>query len=236
MVNEAVILAGGFGTRLKNVIADIPKPMALINGKPFLEYLLRYLEKNGISRIILSVGYKAEYIINYFGDRYRTIDLIYAIENDPLKTGGGIKNSVIRANNEDILIVNGDTFFNINIQDFFAFHRKKMAVLSVALRTMADGSRYGSIHIDNNNRITGFHEKKENSKNVLINCGTYILSKRSFLDKPFPSRFSFEKEYLEAEFKNSSFFGKEYQGYFIDIGIPSTYEQAQTDFLKDFLL
>ena len=114
------------------------------------------------------------------------------------------------------------------------FHKQKNAALSVALLRMEDGSRYGSIIIDDNNKIEAFNEKKEGAKNVLINGGTYIISKQLFLNSEFPDKFSFEKDFLEKYFKIEKFYGLEFDDYFIDIGLPETYKQAQNDFLYEF--
>ncbi len=234
MSSEAIILAGGKGTRLKEVVADLPKPMASINEKPFLEYLINYLEQNGIKHIILSVGYKAEVIQNYFGTNFNSIKISYAVENEPLGTGGGIYLAMQQAKEEQVFIVNGDTLFNIELQKLAQLHQQKTAALSIALRKVTDGSRYGSVVIDEKNKIKAFREKNENAKNVLINGGTYLIDKDLFLNINFPKIFSFEKDFLEKYLK-TGFFGYEFNNYFIDIGLPSTYQQAQTDFLNEFI-
>lgn len=235
MSNEAIILAGGKGTRLRKVVSDIPKPMANINGKPFLEYLFHYLSKNGITHIILSVGYKAELIRGYFGPEFNSVKISYANEETPLGTGGGILLAMQQAKSEDVFIINGDTLFNINLQKLAQHHYKKNAALSVALRKMEDGSRYGSVVIDEKNRIKAFREKNANAGNVLINGGTYLIDRTLFLKTKFPDKFSFEKDYLEKYFNTTKFYGFEFDEYFIDIGLPSAYEQAQNDFLNEFI-
>lgn len=234
MLKEAVILAGGFGTRLKGVIDDRPKPMALISNKPFLEYLLIYLKNNGIQRVILCTGYKSEIISDYFGNKFAGLEVVYSVEKEPLGTGGAIFASLKHITSDDIIVLNGDTLFQIDLQNFWAFHKTVKAGLSVALRKINDGSRYGSVKVDDNLRITGFSEKSSNAVNVLINGGIYILTIKDFRKARFPLKFSFEKDYLEYYYPNKQFFGKEYSGYFIDIGIPETYQQAQTDFIEIF--
>ena len=190
MINEAIVLAGGMGTRLKEVVADIPKPMAEINGKPFLYYLNNYLIKNGITHIILSVGYKSDIIKKYFGTGNKSVKISYAIEETPLGTGGGIRCAMKYANNQHVFIVNGDTLFNIRLQELADLHQEKNAALTMALRRMKDGSRYGSVVTDHSNKIIAFHEKKDDIKNVLINGGTYLIDKHLFLTKNFPEKFS----------------------------------------------
>jgi D-glycero-alpha-D-manno-heptose 1-phosphate guanylyltransferase len=233
MLKEAIILAGGFGSRLKTVVSEMPKPMATVSGKPFLEYLLNGLSYLEFSNVILSVGYRYEVIERHFGNSFKGLKLTYAIENEPLGTGGGILNALSFAKYDELLVLNGDTFFDIDIKDFYAFHSQNRAELSVALRRLNDGSRYGSIEIDTEGRIIHFKEKQVGSVNVLINGGTYILMKKTMMGTPFQfNRFSFEKDYLENFYRSKRFFAREYSDYFIDIGIPETYSQAQIDFLK----
>ncbi len=234
MINEAIVLAGGMGTRLKEVVADIPKPMADINGKPFLQYLINYLSKNDIKHVILSIGYKSELIKEYFGNGNKSVKISYAIEETPLGTGGGILLAMKQTTTRHIFIVNGDTLFNVKLQELAHFHQQKSAALSVALRRMKDGSRYGSVITNRSNKIIAFNEKKEGTENVLINGGTYLIDKQLFLNNNFPNKFSFEKDFLEKDFRSLDFYGFEFNDYFIDIGLPSTYFQAQNDFLNEF--
>lgn len=234
MYKEAIILAGGIGTRLKEVVPDSPKPMALINGKPFLEYLLKYLSKNGITHVILSVGFKAEQIQNYFKNKFNNLEIIYSVEKQPLGTGGGIRLALQKAKTENVFIVNGDTLFNIDLQKITDFHKKNNSDLSIALNKIDDSSRYGTILIDDNNKIIRFKEKNEKKISALINGGTYLISKTQFLKLNLPEKFSFEKDYLEKYFETQRFYGIEFNNYFIDIGIPETYKLAQSDFLNGF--
>lgn len=224
---EAIILAGGLGTRLRSVVADLPKPMADINGKPFLEYLLKFLKNNSIKKVILSVGYKYEVIKNYFGDSFDEIELAYSIEDEPLGTGGAIKKSLTYASCNDVIVLNGDTFFNINIKNLAKYHTEKKAPLSLALKKVSNNDRYGAVEINQNYRITGFKEKgKISSSDFLINAGFYAINKEKFLSIPMPDKFSFEKDFLEAYFSKIEIYGFVFDGYFIDIGIPEDYRKA----------
>ncbi len=234
MNNEAIILSGGVGTRLKTVVPDKPKPMAIINGKPFLEYLLNYLAKNGITHVILSVGFKAEQIQDYFGNKYRNLDISYAVENQPLGTGGGIHLALQKAKSENVFIINGDTLFNVNLQNLSKIHKQYNADLTIALNKVEDGSRYGTILTDDSDKIVSFQEKQKEKRIALINGGTYLISKKTFLNINFPEKFSFEKDFLERYFNKHSFYGITFDNYFIDIGIPETYKKAQVDFLNEF--
>lgn len=217
---EAIILAGGFGTRLSAVVSDVPKPMAPINGKPFLELLLEDLEKKGITRVILATGYKKEIIKNYFKDRYRSIEIVYSEEISPLGTGGAIKKAIALAKGNDIFIVNGDTFFDVDLEEMYKFHRKNNSKLTLAVKEMEKFDRYGSLILEEN-KIIKFEEKKYIEKGY-INGGIYLLN-REILRNTFEENFSFEKEILENEEREIEKYGYISNSYFIDIGIPEDY-------------
>ncbi len=231
MVKEAIVLAGGLGTRLRKILKDVPKPMADINGKPFLEYLLLNLEKNGIEKVILAVGYKYEVIKDYFGEKFNSLQIKYSIENKLLGTGGGIKKALSLIEEEDVYVFNGDTFFDINLEKFYEFHKSKRAKISIALKAMQNFNRYGTVMIDKDFRIVGFEEKKFR-KVGFINSGIYLLNTPFFNFQNLPLKFSFEKDFLEVYYKDFEFYGFPFEGYFIDIGVPEDYERAREDFKK----
>ncbi len=231
MVKEAIVLAGGLGTRLRKVVKDVPKPMADINGKPFLEYLLAFLAKQGIEKVILSVGYKYEIIKNYFGNSFLDMELLYSIENEPLGTGGGIRKSLFLVDSKVFFVVNGDTFFDVDLKKLFLFHKKKNSVLSVALKPMKSFDRYGSVKLDENKRIIDFEEKKYYVSG-LINGGIYLLNKNFFMSFNLREKFSFEKDFLEKYYTMYDFYGLSFDDYFIDIGIPEDYERAKENFKR----
>lgn len=223
---SAIILAGGFGTRLKEIIRDAPKPMVKIEEKPFLEILLKYLKNQGIKKVIFSVGYKKEVIINYFKNEFNGLDIVYSIEDSPLKTGGAIKKALNLIENDFVFVLNGDTFFNVNLVKFKNFHMKNDADISVALKKLQNFNRYGSIELDRNNKIVKYDEKKF-TENGYINGGIYILNK-NVLDNE-DEVFSFE-EFLSKTDKEV--YGFICDSYFIDIGIPKDYLKAQKDLTK----
>ena len=231
---EAIILAGGFGTRLRPAISDLPKSMAGINGRPFLEYLLDKLIQSGTSHVILSVGYMHKLIITHFGSAYKSLRISYAIEDEPLGTGAGIKLALEQTQSDNILVVNGDTLFLLDLNDFSDFHVNHKSSFSLALRQVDDTSRYGAVSIDNNGRIVGFAEKQTSGLPGYINAGVYLISKKYFLDFSLPEKFSLEKDFLEKEYVNEYFYGFTCSDYFIDIGIPEDYNRAQTEFKKLF--
>ncbi|MCK5856194.1 MAG: nucleotidyltransferase family protein [Bacteroidales bacterium] len=230
MIKQAIVLAGGFGTRLQAVVQDVPKPMASINDRPFLDYQLNYLKSFGINHIIFSVGYKHEHISNYFGNDFCGMQIDYAVEETPLGTGGGILNAFQYVNNGAALVVNGDTMFEVNIKDFFQKHKDSKASISLALREIDDVSRYGIVETSDNHRIIGFAEKGEKSGHGLINGGVYLIEKDFFEQNNFKQKFSMEKDGFEKFYNKQNFFGFPYQSYFLDIGIPEDYKKAQDEF------
>ncbi|MBQ2441421.1 MAG: NTP transferase domain-containing protein, partial [Paludibacteraceae bacterium] len=160
MFSEAVILAGGFGTRLAHVLGNVPKPMGPIHGKPFLTYLLEQLEKAGVQHIILATGYKHEVIESYFGSHYRSLKVSYSEENIPLFTGGAILKASKLVENEDFLVLNGDTLFDIDLEAFCNFHTRQKASVSLALRQVDDTARYGAVQVKGE-QIIAFQEKNK---------------------------------------------------------------------------
>ena len=224
----AIILAGGLGMRLRPVINDLPKPMAPVNGKPFLHYIFQYLVKQNIAEAILSVGYKHELIKDFFGDEYLGIKIKYSVEEEPLGTGGGIKQAFKLAA-DSAFVLNGDTFFDVNLAELKDFYFKSESDVVLALKALKNFDRYGTVRLDSENRITHFAEK-EFLKEGLINGGVYFLSKQLFDKIETPEKFSFERKVFENYDAQLKFSGKVFDGYFIDIGIPEDYQKAQDDF------
>ncbi len=225
-----IVLAGGLGTRLRGVINDLPKPMAMINGKPFLHYVLLYLTQQKIKKAVLSVGYKANVIEAYFGDKYLDVEISYSKEEEPLGTGGGIKKA-FELVNDLAFVLNGDTFFDIDLNSLREFHLQNEADISLALKPMKNFDRYGTVQLKEN-RIVNFEEKKFLTEG-LINGGVYFFSKNVF-ENVGDEKFSFEKEVLEKSVSQKKLCGKIYDDYFIDIGIPEDYAKAQNDFKNLF--
>lgn len=231
MINEAIILAGGLGSRLREVIGSgIPKPMATVAGRPFLEFLLAYLNNWGITRVIMAAGYMHTVIEDHFGNRFMDMELLYSVEDEPLGTGGAVKKAMQLAKGSNIYVINGDTYFDVNLRKMANFHRAKQAELTVAVRKLADISRYGRVSRDEGNRITGFTEKGAETGIGFVNGGTYIFDVKIFSGLDMPDKFSLEKDYLEKFYRERQMFGFGCFGYFLDIGIPDDYEEAQTAF------
>lgn len=178
MESEVIILAGGFGTRLQHILPGIPKPMAPVNDQPFLKYLLQYLKRFNPKRLILSVGFENKQIIDYFGNQFSGIELIYLIEDTPLGTGGAIKNSLLFSSTNNTFILNGDTFFDIDLNQMESQHLKNQNEITVAVKEMIDFERYGSLLIENK-RIISFAEKRFVKKGF-INAGIYLINRQKF--------------------------------------------------------
>jgi D-glycero-alpha-D-manno-heptose 1-phosphate guanylyltransferase len=225
---QAIILAGGFGTRLRAVLTDVPKPMAPIHDKPFLAYLIDYLILQGVTEIVLSVHYLAEQIVNYFKNSYGNISISYAYEEEPLGTGGAIINSLALIDAaRPVFVLNGDTFLKLNYQKMYALHALG-AQLTMSLRHVADCSRYGSVATVNN-IVTAFHEQG-NARDGLINAGVYLLYSAIFQTYSLPQQFSFEKDFLFPNITELQPRAFVVDDYFIDIGVPADYARAVVDF------
>jgi D-glycero-alpha-D-manno-heptose 1-phosphate guanylyltransferase len=226
MTREAVILAGGLGTRLRSVVDDLPKPLAPVAGRPFLEYLLDHLISCGISDIVMAVGFRNEMVINHFGCDYKGLVIKYSIEKKPLGTGGAVLKALESVEGQECWIINGDTLFAVDLGKFYDSAAGKGFPVSLALKEMEDSSRYGCVQTAGK-RVTAFREKGSGKKG-LINGGVYLMDKR-WLKRNSPGRvFSFEKDILEKNISQG--FGYYVSGdYFIDIGIPSDYEKAERE-------
>jgi D-glycero-alpha-D-manno-heptose 1-phosphate guanylyltransferase len=213
-------------------VNDLPKPMAPVNGKPFLHYIFLYLQKQGIKEAILSVGYKHEVIQKYFGQKYQGIKIRYSIEEEALGTGGAIKEACSMCK-DLVFVLNGDTFFDIDLDSLLEQYFSTVAEVTLALKPMKDFDRYGSVEMDDEDRIVMFNEKKFLKKG-LINGGAYVMHAKGVIQDTETDSFSFEKEVLEKLVGKFYFSGKTFDNYFIDIGIPEDYTRAQEDFKKMF--
>jgi D-glycero-alpha-D-manno-heptose 1-phosphate guanylyltransferase len=229
---DCIILAGGLGTRLRSVVSEVPKCMAPVAGKPFLYFLLKYLSKYpNFDRVILSVGYLREVIFDWIEENKQnfSFEFDFAVEESPLGTGGGIKLALERAKSNNVLILNGDTFFDVDLLKFIDCHNNEKPKISLALKTMSNFDRYGSISLNGKNIIQSFNEKKYCDE-ALINGGIYLIDKSKCDFSIFPEKFSFETDFLQKEVQKETIFGFIDTGYFIDIGIPEDYERANREF------
>lgn len=222
---EAIILAGGKGTRLQSVVSDVPKPMADINGRPFLAYLLHFLSSNGVRKVVLSVGYKYEIISSYFSGCFENLTISYAIENEPLGTGGALVESLKQVTDSTVLLLNGDSFFDVDVKSLHKYHRLHDFDITLALKKMYNFDRYGTVSVDNNKVIS--FEEKVYKRSGYINGGVYVLKSSLLADIPHPASFSFENGILKRYICQLNVGAFIDNGYFIDIGIPEDYVKAQ---------
>lgn len=231
MVRECIILAGGFGTRLRSVVADKPKCLAPMGHQPFLYYLFQYLHTQGFVHAVLSLGYLSEQVIAWCNDNPLPLRVSFAVEQEPLGTGGAILHAMPYLEDDTFAVCNGDTFFDVPMADMLAFAQQHHSKLTLALKPMEKFDRYGSIALDDEGRITAFREKQYQEKG-LINGGVYLASQEYLKSLGLPTAFSFEKAVLEPQAATGALFGFISDTYFIDIGIPEDFTKAGIDLVK----
>ena len=223
---RAILLAGGMGTRLRTVVQNMPKPMAPVAGRPFLSHLLDYLERQGVTEAILSVGYLHQKIMDAYGDRHGGIAIRYAVEDEPLGTGGGLRKALGLVEEFPVFALNADTLVDLDYRKMLQAHEQSSASLSIALRRLPDTGRYGRVVVDDG-RVVAF-EAHGPGQPGFINAGVYLFSE-NILKTGQPEVFSFERDYLEPQAAALHPLAFEAEGYFIDIGIPEDYLRAQTE-------
>lgn len=226
---EAIILAGGLGTRLRSVTgADLPKVMAPVAGRPFLEHVLDHLITQKVERVILAVGYRRDVIMTHFGASYKNVAIAYSIEEEPLGTGGAIAQALDLTQDECVITFNGDSFFAGNFQKLRHEFSEQKADIALAVKPMRDFDRYGTVKLDGH-RITAFEEKKKCAEG-LISTGNYIIKKDLYKKISAPRVHSWEKDVLEKHLHDLMIIGQIQDEMFIDIGIPEDYARAQEMF------
>ncbi len=228
VICEAIILAGGLGTRLRETVPDVPKCMAPVNGKPFLCYVINHLQSQGITHFIFSLGYQGELIEQFLQKEFPSLFYKTSVEKEPLGTGGAIKKALHVAKEKSVLIANGDTLFKIDVPLLTGFHTLSGSNCTLSLKPLKNFDRFGIVEIDADNVIKKFKEK-QSYESGCINGGMYALHRNKFLDEDLPEKFSFEKDYLEVYYSKRRMFGLMQDEYFIDIGIPQDYERAQEE-------
>jgi len=224
---EIIILAGGVGSRLQSVVSDVPKCMANVADKPFLFYLFEYLKAFCPTKVVLSLGYKHEIVEEWVMGLDLPFEIVNKVEQSPLGTGGAIKYALSEISEETAIVINGDTFFDVDLKALQAFHLSHQGEATLALKILEKFDRYGSVLTDEAGIITSFEEKKYCEAGQ-INGGIYVLNK-NILDN-FPEKFSMENDYFAGKILENKLIGYVSDGYFIDIGIPEDYEKAQQEF------
>jgi D-glycero-alpha-D-manno-heptose 1-phosphate guanylyltransferase len=221
----AVVLAGGMGTRLRSVVADRPKVLAPVAGRPFLTYLLDQIADAGIEHVVLSTGHLAEQFASIIGDRYRNVSIVYAHEEQPLGTGGAIRFACGFTDADQLLVMNGDSYCDADLSSYIDWHVDGRHDVSLMLAKVNDTSRYGTVEIDAGGRITAFIEKRPECNAGYINAGVYLL-RRPMLDQFPAGPSSIERVLFPVWLRERAIMGWVTDGEFIDIGIPSDYERS----------
>ena len=228
---EAIILAGGLGTRLSSRLIDRPKSMALVAGRPFLAILLDRLLQAGCTHVLLSVGHLRSVIMEAFGDNYRDVPITYVIEEAPLGTGGAIRKALEFCTEDCSLVLNGDTYVDLDYAALWALHRASSSSISMAVARVADCGRYGRVRIEQKGAaecVTGFEEKGQGGEGW-INAGVYALKRRFSWPETVAERFSFENDVLVPCIESLCPLAFRHIGYFLDIGVPTDLDRAESE-------
>jgi D-glycero-alpha-D-manno-heptose 1-phosphate guanylyltransferase len=224
----AIILAGGLGTRLRSVVADLPKCLAPVAGRPFLAHVIDHLKHCGVQSFLVAGGYKHELLGRFIAETYPDLSIRMEVEEELLGTGGAIYRCCNRTEHPRVLVVNGDTLFQFKPQPLLDLHFNRDADCTLCLKPLQHFDRYGSVELNPEARIARFREKAY-CESGFINAGVYLLQREAFLSMRFPQRFSFEQDYLSAYAGEKKFFGNIQDEYFIDIGIPEDYVKANRE-------
>ena len=221
---EAIILAGGFGKRLQSKVQNIPKPMAPINNRPFLDYLLDYLIQYKVNKVILSVYYKHELIKDYYRNSYKGINISYSIDDAALGTGGAIKAALPKSKNDNIFIINGDTYYEVNLTQLYNEHVDNNNDITLSLKPMSNFERYGFVETDSNGQVISFNEKKYCEYGV-IDGGIYLINRSIYNSFKSGKKFSFN-DFIMNNLNSLKVGSLLCDELFIDIGTPEDYDRA----------
>ena len=224
-----VILAGGLGTRLRSVVGDCPKILALVNNRPFLSYLLDQLLCNDFSHVILCTGHGAGQVSAAFGNVYKGLTIEYSLEAKPLGTGGALRNAIPRIKTNNILVMNGDSYINVDLKTYIEWHFQNQIDVSLLLTQVSNTSYYGSVYVDKNGLVKQFVEKNEATTLGWINAGVYILNKSLISQIPAGESFSLEHDFF-PKLVGKGLHGFQCNDSFIDIGTPESYDKADQFF------
>lgn len=227
----AVILAGGLGTRLRPVVEDQPKVLAMTGGHPFLKYLLDQLAFWRIRKVVLCIGYLGEQIESRFGQDYHGLQLIYSQESTPLGTAGALRLALPLINSDTVLVLNGDSYCTVDFDAFWRWHGLCRSIATLLLVNNSDTQRFGKVRVNPNGQIVSFDEKQEGSEPGLINAGVYLIESEMLKSIPETSSVSLEREVFPA-WIGLDFYGYQAAGPFIDIGTPESYASAEAFFAE----
>jgi D-glycero-alpha-D-manno-heptose 1-phosphate guanylyltransferase len=228
---DAIILAGGRGTRLREIIGDLPKVLAPVNNRPFLDVVLSFLNKCGcVQKVVIAVGYLADKVMKEYADRHEyDFEILFSEEKELLGTGGAIRKALSYTKTADVLALNGDSYVDVNIADFIETHRKKHAAMTIVLTELQNTSRYGRVKVNGGQRIVSFEEKTPGQAAEYVNAGMYLFKRELIYSIQENKTISLEKELLPI-FLEKGVYGHVSHGRFMDIGVPDTYSMAQKFF------
>lgn len=224
---DAIVLAGGLGTRLRSVVADRPKPLAPVAGRPFLDHVLAHLAEVGVQRVVLSIGYLGAQIEARYGDRFQGMSITYSRESEPLGTGGALSQALSCCNTPYALALNGDTLLRCDPRGFVARTVASGKRLGILTREVEDAGRYGRCEL-RDGTVVAFGEKTQPGPG-LINAGVYCLHRGALADHVGPARFSFERDFVGPQVLHLRPYAEKVEGYFIDIGVPEDLARAQVE-------
>jgi NDP-sugar pyrophosphorylase family protein len=225
----AVVLAGGLGTRLRPVVSDQPKVLAPVWGRPFLAYLLDQITAAGVSRVVVCGGYLGDHLEAAFHGSYRGAALRYSLELSPLGTAGALRMALPMLESDPVLVLNGDSFCDANLNEFYGWHQTRGAQASLLLAAMPDTRRYGRVHVDPDGKVHSFEEKGDAVGQGLINAGIYLLGQDVLRGIPAHVAVSLEREVLPA-WVGRDLYAYQESGAFLDIGTPESYASAEQFF------
>ncbi len=223
---DAVILCGGQGKRLQSVVSALPKVMAEVAGHPFLDILVAHLKKQGIRRIVLCTGYKADQVEDHYRKNPQGLTFEFSRESDPLGTGGALKNAQYFIESEPFLVFNGDSFCAVDLNALLDFHGSKLARASVVVSRARETSSFGKVFLDEDAKVTGFREKESGSGEGGVNAGVYCFNEDVSSFMPESKRFSLEYDLFPGLVGNG-LYGFYADQEFYDIGTPERYEAAR---------
>lgn len=229
---STAILAGGLGARLRSVVANRPKVLAEVRGRPFLAYLCDQLDASGFEDVVVCTGYLGEQVQERFGDVYKNLRLTYSQESLPMGTAGALRLALPLLHSDPVLVMNGDSYVTVSLLDFWAWHRQRGAMASVLLVTHAEGDRYGQVDVDKEGQILRFCEKGSRRGTGWISAGIYLLPQSMLHTIPDSRPVSLEEEVLPALVGNG-LYGYRAEGRFLDIGTPASYATAEEFFALD---
>lgn len=228
---DGVILCGGLGKRLQSVVSDVPKVMAPVDGRPFLDFIIEYLKAQSLARIVLCTGYKADVVENHYSDRDFGLTIDFSMENEPLGTGGALKNARKMISSNPFFVLNGDSFLSADFQAFLDFHIEKNSAASLLVSQVRSSKDFGSLKLDKDGQIIDFHEKTEGPASHLVNAGIYCFDQSVFSLMPQEKKFSIENDFFPKLIGNQ-FYGHFVDQEFMDIGTPQRYESLKRKMKK----